>query len=164
MVDVIARFAELNAQQPELKLYVLIDGLAYEAHTGERLSSIPGVNRALFDGTPDEALAYAGPWLFQADQVEDQWSALLAFEAVQPAVSWLIASLDMEGLAQVLQLRLNLTLPSGQTALLRLSDPRVLSNLFSIMTPEQKTAFFYLIEEWHFIQNGQRVRARHTDA
>lgn len=163
-MDVISRFAELKTLKPELKLYALIDGLAYEAHTGERLSSITGVNRALFGGTPDEALAHAGPWLFQADQVEDQWSALLAFEAAQPAVSWLIAPLDMESLAQILQLRLNLTLPSGQIALLRLSDPRVLSNLFSVMAPEQKTAFFYLIEEWHFMQNGQRVWARHTDA
>lgn len=163
-MDVIARYESLRAQRPELKLYVLVDGLAYEAHTGGRLYDQPGISRALFEGTPDQALAYAGPWLFAAAAVEDQWQALFAFEAQAPAVSWLIAPMDLEGLAQLLQLRMDLRLPEGKTALLRLSDPRVIDKLLPVFTPAQRLDFFGLIDEWHFMRNGQRVWTARTDA
>lgn len=156
-MDVVERFATLKAQRTELNLYVLVDGLAYENHVGERLTPESGVNLALFAGTADEPLAHAGPWLFQADQIEDQLPALFKFEATQPAVSWIITPMSLEGLTQLLQLRQDLLLPSGKIALLRLSDPRVLGNLFTVMMPEQKHEFFGLIEEWHFLQHNQRV-------
>jgi hypothetical protein len=156
-MDVIERFAALKTQRSELNLYVLVDGLAYANHVGERLTPESGVNRALFAGTADEPLAHAGPWLFQTNKIEDQLPALFRFEAAQPAVSWIITPMSLEGLAQLLQLRQDLWLPSGKTALLRLSDPRVLGNLFTVMTLEQKQEFFGLIEEWHFLQHKQRV-------
>lgn len=156
-MDVITRFIQMQEQRPELRLYVLIDGLAYQEHAGHRLARMPGISRALFDGTPDAPLAHAGPWLFHAEQIEDQLPALFAFEAAQAAISWLITGMDLEGLAQVLQLRQDVQLATGQSALLRLSDPRVLNNLFTVMNPEQKTHFFDLIEEWHFLRHGQRV-------
>lgn len=157
-MDVLKRFATLHEKNRALRLYALIDGLAYEELMGERLQATPGVNRALFEGTQDAPLAHAGPWLAQIDQVSmAQVSAWLALEAAKPSLSWLITSMDMEGLAQVLQLRMDMRLPTGQTALLRIADPRVLGNLFAVMTQEQKATFFDLIEEWHFLQHGQRV-------
>ena len=157
-MDVIKRFSTLHEGDRALRLYALIDRLAYEELMGERLQATYGVNRALFEGTQDAPLAHAGPWLVQIDKVStEQISAWFALEAVKPSLSWLITSMDMEGLAQVLQLRMDMRLPTGQTALLRIADPRVLGNLFAIMTQEQKAAFFDLIEEWHFLQHGQRV-------
>ena len=156
-MDVLERFAVLKAQHPALNLYVLVDGLAYEAHTGERLTPLSGVNASLFANTADEPLAHAGPWLFQANQIEDQLAGLWAFEQAKPAVSWIIAPMDLHGLAQLLQLRQEAKLPCGSQVLLRLSDARVLDKLFAVLTPVQKSEFFGLIAEWHFLHHGERV-------
>lgn len=160
-MDVQHRFEQLSTARPELRLYALVDGLQYRQHTGydvqPQVEPHGPINRALFDGTEDAALAHAGPWLFDVSQRPDLIGTFAALETALPSVSWLICALDLQGLAQLLQLKLHARLDQGQTALLRFYDPRVLGNLFAVMTEQQKAEFFFLIDEWHFLHGGQRV-------
>ena len=164
MLDVEERFQQLAAVRDELRLYALVDGHQYEAHKGERIVPRPGVNRALFHGTDDAPLAHAGPWLYDIGKCPDLVAELADLEYNVPSVSWLITALDLEGLSQWLQLKLDAGLPNGKAALVRFYDPRVLGNLFSIMDVEQQASFFHLIDEWHFIYNGDRVWTGRPDA
>jgi uncharacterized protein DUF4123 len=157
MSDVQARFQELHAAQSTLNFYALVDGYQYEQHTGQRLERHYGINRAIFDGTQDQPLAHAGPWLIDVGNSPEQVQRLAELEQALPSVSWIITPIDLEGLAQLLQLKLDAQLPDGKKALVRFYDPRVLGNIFHTMTIEQRAEFFYLIEEWHFMYNGRRV-------
>ena len=74
-----------------------------------------------------------------------------------------MTSIDLEGLSQLLQLKLDGELPDGRKVLVRFYDPRVLGNLFQTMSAEQKAAFFHLIDEWLFIYNGRRVSAGRSE-
>ncbi|WP_232504951.1 DUF4123 domain-containing protein [Rubrivivax gelatinosus] len=62
MSDVRVRWQSLHETWPALRLYALVDGVQYQSHFCKRLRPGPGLF-ALFDGTPDAALAHAGPWL-----------------------------------------------------------------------------------------------------
>jgi hypothetical protein len=164
VLDVQERFRQLSTHRSELRWYALVDGHQHEQHSGERIGQEPGVNRALFDGTDDEPLAHAGPWLFDLLRSPARARHFAQLEAALPAVSWIFAAMDLEGLAQVLQLKLDATLPDGRTALVRIQDPRVLGNLFTVMDAEQRSLFLHLIEEWHFLYDGQRVWMGRGDA
>lgn len=157
MLDVQERFEALAATRPTLRWYALVDGFQYTQHRGERITARPGVNRALFAGTEDAPLAHAGPWLYDMARCPEQVAPLAALERSLPSVSWLITTLELEGLAQVMQLKLDAELPIGKKALLRCQDPRVLAHLFAVMDAHQKAQFFGSIDEWHFIANGTRV-------
>lgn len=157
MVDVRDRYRQLAVRRPELRWYALLDGYQHERCTGTRLVSAPGINQALFDGTPEASLADAGPWLHDLVADAPQADAWARLERATPCVSWLITAMDLQGLAQVLQLKLHAELPDGRAALLRFYDPRVLANLAATLDGEQRSRFFDLIEEWHFLVNGRRV-------
>ncbi len=157
VIDVNERLAELRQNCAALRLYALVDGLQYQDRRGLRLAAQNGY-RPLFAGTPDEPLSHAGPWLVDAEtagkeHIDDL--ARLEFEA--PAVTWLIAPQTLEGLAQLMQLRLNTRLPDGRTALLRFWDPRVLVSLAQLLDEVQRVEFFAHIEEWHLLDNGKRA-------
>lgn len=157
-----ARFDQLHPQQEHLRLFALVDGQAFQALHGQSLQPGPG-KRALFDGTPDAPLAPAGPWLLDLTQPLTEAEQLLARERDAPHVSWLLAELTLDGLAQLLQLQLDAWLPDGRTALLRFYDPRVLYGLATTLTAPQRVAFFAHIQEWHFEYEGQpmRITRRH---
>jgi hypothetical protein len=155
-MDVIERYHTLIERREDLNLYALVDALVYEQHCGQRLTPSTS-HRALFAGTPDEPLAHAGPWLVDAKNAQQHLAALFALETAKPALSWIITAMDFEGLFQFLQLQQNVQLPGGQTALLRLADPRVLAQLFEVMSEAQRQQLFGLIHEWHFMKEGQRV-------
>lgn len=163
MIDVITRFQDRLQNGAALNLYALVDGFQYEQHTGRRLEHRPGINRPIFLGTEDEPLAHAGPWLVDTVKAPDQIQALYELEQALPSVSWLMTSIDLEGLSQLLQLKLDGELPDGRKVLVRFYDPRVLGNLFQTMSAEQKAAFFHLIDEWLFIYNGRRVWAGRSE-
>lgn len=151
------RLAQLRSNFGALRLYALVDGAQYQQRLGQAMAQQPGM-RALFAGTPDEALAHAGPWLIDAESEDASLANELAkLEAEVPAVSWIIAPQDLEGLAQLLQLKLDMKLPDGRCALLRFWDPRVLVTLVQVMDEEQRMSFFAHIEEWHMLHNGKRV-------
>ena len=164
MVNVLERFQNLQQQEATLSLYALVDGFQYEKHTGQRIQHIPGINRPLMHGTEDQPLAHAGPWLFNIIDSAEQFHALQELEQALPSVSWLITSVDLEGLSQLLQLKLEAELPDGRKALLRFYDPRVLGNLYHTLDAGQRAQFFDLIDEWHFIYNGQSVATRRARA
>ena len=158
MRDVLQRYEELSATHKALRLYALVDGYQYEQHTGERIECRTSVNRALFAGTEDEPLAHAGPWLYDVAALSpSEVSALSDLEDALPGVSWLITSVKLDGLAQMLRLKLDGRLPNGRKAIMRFYDPRVLGDLFHVMTTEQRAEFFQLIDEWHFMYKGGRV-------
>ncbi len=156
MLDVQTRLIQLQEQRPELRLYALADGLQFEQHHGERLSDAYG-RRGLFAGTPDAPLIHAGPWLFDMVLAGDLLPILAELEQLAPAVSWLIAPQDLDGLAMLLQLRLDMQLPDGRLALLRFWDPRVLAGIAGIMRDDQRAEFFAHIDEWHLLHQGKRV-------
>ena len=157
MSRVIDRYRTLHVQQETLKLYALVDGYQFEQYSGERLPHQAGINRPVLVGTEDESLAHAGPWLIDMTEAPEQAEQLEILEQALPSVSWIITSVDLEGLAQLMQLKLNVELPERRPALLRFYDPRVLGNLYHTMNAQQRADFFYLIDEWHFMYNGQRV-------
>jgi Domain of unknown function (DUF4123) len=161
--QVMARFEALKTQQPHLVLCALLDGLAYEQALGQRLETDAGCV-ALLDGTEDAALAYAGPWVVDAEQQPKLCRDELAHEDLAQQVSWLIASVPFDGLVQLLRLKLDVRLPDGGVGLLRFYDPRVLYGLATTLTPAQRAEFFDHIHEWHFMHNGKAMRIGHADA
>jgi hypothetical protein len=155
--DVVDRMQQLRSSMPSVKLYALVDGAQYKTFRDKPLADGAGLY-ALFHGTPDEALAHAGPWLIDAEQVGESMTVDLAkLERQGPAVTWLMAVQDPIGLAQLLQLKLDTRLPDGRVALLRFWDPRVLLNLIEVLDPEQLEEFFAHIHEWHFLRQQERV-------
>ncbi|MBG6078891.1 DUF4123 domain-containing protein [Rubrivivax gelatinosus] len=157
MSDVRVRWQSLHETWPALRLYALVDGVQYQSHFCKRLRPGPGLF-ALFDGTPDAALAHAGPWLVETGLVADGMvRVLLRLEHDGPALSWLIAAQDLEGLGQLLQLRLDLGLPDGRRALLRFWDPRVLVDLAQTLDARQHGELFGHVHEWHLLHEGRRV-------
>lgn len=156
-IDVVARLAQLRQRTPTLRLYALVDGAQYRTQFGTSLTAQEGFH-SLFAGTPDAALAHAGPWLVDAEQAGDVLlGALASLEQAASAVIWLIAPQNIAGLAQLLQLNLDTTLPDGRTALLRFWDPRVLVSLAEVLEPGQREKFFGYIHEWHLLHRGQRT-------
>ncbi|ENZ77794.1 MULTISPECIES: DUF4123 domain-containing protein [Pseudomonadota] len=163
-LDVVERLTQLRSTFPTLRLYALVDGIQYEESRGERLGDRPG-HASLFRGTPDGPLAHAGPWLVDVEEVGDAVLHDLArLEQEAPAVTWLIAEADLAGLAQLLQLHLDVRLPDGRIALLRFWDPRVLASLVNVLDARQRDAFFAHIHEWHLLRDGQRAYIRRTHA
>jgi Domain of unknown function (DUF4123) len=154
-MDVKEHFENLKQAREHLNLYALVDGLGYEAHTGERIEA-SYTHRSLFEGTPDAPLAHAGAWVVDIAKAADKVSLLSGLENAQPAVTWLITGMDIDGVTQFLQLQQDMEMADGHIALLRLADPRVMVKMNQVMTIEQKRAFYGQIEEWHVLDNGQR--------
>ncbi|MBU0915407.1 DUF4123 domain-containing protein [Aquabacterium parvum] len=163
-LDVQSRWAQLHNTLPTLRLYALVDGVQYQTHFCKRFQPGNGLF-PLFADTPDAALAHAGPWLVDAALAGEALVAELAsLERDAPSLTWLIAPQDLEGLGQLLQLRLDAKLPDGRSALLRFWDPRVLVNLARTLDGAQREAFFGHIHEWHLLHEGQRVWIGRQDA
>lgn len=157
MIDVTQRLALLRQQTDALRLYALVDGVQYQTQRGEPILRKTGFY-SLFEGTPDAALARYGPWLIDTEIVGEAFTGDLAtLEQETSVVSWLIAPQSLQGLAQLLQLNLNTTMPDGRTALLRFWDPRVLVSLAEVLSPEQREIFFNHIHEWHLLHKGKRA-------
>lgn len=166
MIEVYERFRELRQQTDSLRLYALLDGAQYADRRGVRMDE-QGGRYSLFQGTPDAPLAHAGPWLIDvASTDEDLVQDLGLLEQEVAAVTWIIAPQNLSGLAQLLQLNLDMRLPDGRVALVRFWDPRVLVTLAEVLTPQQRYDFFGRIYEWHLLHQGRRVwiGRRHADA
>ncbi|MFP5391576.1 MAG: DUF4123 domain-containing protein [Gammaproteobacteria bacterium] len=157
MIDVVERLSHLRRETESIRLYALVDGVQYRARRGEPMKNAPG-RYPLFEGTADAPLAHAGPWLIDADIAgQDCTAELAALEREAPAVTWLMTPQDLIGLAQLLQLNLDIKLPDGRIAMIRFWDPRVLVSLVEVLTAEQRYAFFGHIHEWHLLHDERRV-------
>lgn len=157
------RLTSLKESQPHLQLFALLDGLVYEQLSGQRLEQGAGC-AALFDGTEDAGLSYAGPWLFDAVQSPGFCNEQLSQGDIAPHVSWIISSVSFDGLVQMLRLKLNVKLPDGSIGLLRFYDPRVMYGLATAMTGPQRQEFFEHIDEWHFSYSGQNLTVGRANA
>lgn len=162
MERLLERLATLRQTNAAVQLYAVVDGLQYEEHTGRRLSRESKQRIALFDGTPDQALAHAGPWLvdpFAAPQEEQAAliSTLDDLDRARPSVVWLMTDRLMVLLWRELTQRLEAKTADGKPALLRWYDPRVLASLAQVLEPDQREMFFGL-GEWHFFYQGRRAR------
>jgi hypothetical protein len=158
MHDMSARIAQLQSTSSELNLFALVDGIQYEAKYGHFLQSsrtlVP-----LFAETQDAALSHAGPWVVNANDVSSLlFSEITELEAEVPSLVWVITNQEINGLAQLLRLRLDVQLPDGRLALLRFWDPRVLINLTQTLNKRQLEEFFGYTSEWHLLHQGQRLR------
>jgi hypothetical protein len=157
MLDIQSRWKELCHTMPALRLYALVDGVQYQTQLCKRMQVGSGL-LPLFADTQDAALAHAGPWLVDAAHADKAMVAeLAALEREMPSITWLITTQDLQGLGQLLQLRLDVSLPDGRRALLRFWDPRVLVNLGNTLDEAQREAFFGPFYEWHLLHEGQRV-------
>lgn len=156
--DIQQRLGQLRSTMPQLRLYALVDGFHYQAHYEKALKEDLHVC-GLFLGTVDAHLAPSGPWLLDAeDAPADLHDNVTQLEARSPAVSWLISSMDLDEMAATLRARVQVMLPDGRQALLRLWDPRALANAARDFDEAQRSYLFDGITEWLFFMDGRRVR------
>lgn len=162
--DVFDRLDGLRDKFPGLILYCLVDGAQYLQRIGKQFTPSNGAV-ALFQGTPDAALAFAGPWLIEVGAVEaTRVDELVEFERTSHGISWLITYQNLEGLSQLLRLFLDVELPDGRRALVRFWDTRVLANLAQVLDPIQRRELFGHVFEWHLLLDRERrVRLGRSD-
>jgi hypothetical protein len=154
--DVQARLDALRERRGTTRAYALVDGLQYQQYAGKPFDDPDA--RALFEGTPEASLAYAGPWLVDVDAAAPRLqSALVELERERPAVVWVLAGQALDALADALRQQLEARLADGKIGILRFWDPRVLGPLAQLMSAQQRETFFLHSEEWHFLQEGNRV-------
>lgn len=150
------RFAALSGHLPDLRVYVLVDGIQYKRWAGKNIEPQDAAILSLFEGTEDEPLAHAGPWLMNV-LVSEQYAEVVAtLEKNDPGVVWLIADGEIESLAAKLRRRLNARLPDGRELLLRFWDPRALNSLYMSIQPDIRREFFSDALEWHYMFAGKR--------
>ncbi|PHM50535.1 DUF4123 domain-containing protein [Xenorhabdus miraniensis] len=146
---------EYQKIHPDMKRYALVDGLQYERLFDEELTYIAGLNNPLFRRYPDAEIAFAGPWLCDITHDTVPMAKFLKLEKTFPAVSWLYTTQSLDALTRHFEPYLNIQLESGETALLRFYDPRILHQLPDIFSQEQLTAFTQPIDEWNYWRDGQ---------
>ena len=151
-----ARLKLLQRDTPYLRAYALVDGVQYGKVTGSPMQGSEA-RRALFQGTEDEGLAHAGPWLIDlAQEAPEALSTISDLEQAKPSVVWLFSRLPLETLALALQTRLNSRLPNGKIALIRFWDPRTLKALFNALDVPTRRDYFSDADEWHAQLDGKR--------
>ncbi|GAB1829225.1 DUF4123 domain-containing protein [Achromobacter xylosoxidans] len=167
MTNQIEQYLTSRQQQTTypLRMYGLVDGLLYA-----EISSDLGLFRsassiALFDGTPDAALANAGPWLLDCtDNPDSHMASLRQLGDGAIGCVWIISGYAAEDLAAALRARLNVRMPNGSTALLRYYDARITSDIAAILTPAQRVWFFAPAQDWLVQRNGQLTTIHQTHA
>ncbi|WP_250534830.1 DUF4123 domain-containing protein [Caballeronia sp. AZ10_KS36] len=146
---------ELRERHPDARLFALVDGIQYERQTGKRFDRTSAGVIALFDGTEDEPLAHAGPWL--VEMLTDEHAAITAqLEAARPSVVWVVSTDDAPTLADKLRQRLNATQPDGTELLMRFWDPRALHALIKSMSEATRTRYFGAALAWLYLFDGER--------
>jgi hypothetical protein len=154
----IEQFVIHRRQQISLRvrLYALIDGLLYASTNGTSPLERSSVAIAIFDGTPDESLADAGPWLIDYERAPSHIQHSLNILAAGPnGVSWLVSAYPFEALATELCERLDVRLPDGRVALLRYYDARIMHDIASLFESTQRMQFFLATYDWLVEVNGQ---------
>lgn len=155
--------ARLKQTHFPLRLYGLVDALLHNEVSATHPLSRSSSCVALFDGTPDEALAHAGPWLLDCSADGNPHIAALQRLAESGlGCIWILSSYAIDDLAEALQARLNVRMPNGSTALLRYYDARLANDIAALLTPEQRAAFFAPVHDWLAQRNGELIRIHPT--
>lgn len=148
-----------------LRLFGLVDGILHKRANPDDTLSRSEACAALFDGTPDQALAHAGPWLLEATDPDGSHRAMLGRLAQgEEGCVWLISGFAHAELADALRARLNVHLPTGSTALLRHYDARVSASILALLSDPQRAMFFAPVHEWLAQRRGQLTRIHPIDA
>ncbi|PHM37477.1 DUF4123 domain-containing protein [Xenorhabdus innexi] len=146
---------EYQKTHPDMKRYALVDGLQYERLFDEELTYSAGLNNPLFRRYPDAEIAFAGPWLFDLSHDTVFMEKFLTLEKTFPAVSWIYTNQSLDALTRHFEPYFNVHLESGETALLRFYDPRILHQMRDIFSQAQLIEFTQPIDEWHYWLDGQ---------
>ncbi|MBF3412664.1 DUF4123 domain-containing protein [Burkholderia pseudomallei] len=142
-----------------VQLYALIDALLYARAPNAAPLERSAATVALFDGTPDAALADAGPWLIDIDQASITMRRTLSeLAAGTDGVSWLISAYPFRSLAQELRERLDVRMPDGRTALLRFYDAHLIGDIAELLSFSQRAEFFVSTYDWLVEINGALTR------
>ncbi len=157
----------LSARQQQtaypVRLYGLVDGLLYAEGGAEVPLSRSSSCIALFDGTADEALANAGPWLLDCSADRDgHMPALQRMGDSALGCIWIVSSYAPEDLAAALRARLDVRMPNGTTALLRYYDARITGDIAALLDSAQRAAFFAPVQDWLTQRDGQLTRIYQT--
>lgn len=158
-------FARQQQTTYPLRLYGLVDGLLYADVAADRTLFRSTSCVALFDRTPDEALANAGPWLLDCSTDRDSHMASLRRlgDGTMGCI-WIVSGYAIDDLAAALRERLNVRLPSGSTALLRYYDARITEDIVALLTPAQRAALFAPAQDWLVQRNGHLIRIHQNHA
>ncbi|MBD9428801.1 DUF4123 domain-containing protein [Achromobacter sp. ACM03] len=151
--------ARLQQTNFPLRLYGLVDALLHAQVSATQPLFRSSSCVALFDGTPDEALAHAGPWLL--DCSADRSAHIPALQRLAESelgCTWIVSGYAMDDLAEALRARLDVRMPNGTTALLRYYDARLADDIAALLTPEQRAAFFAPFQDWLVERNGKLIR------
>lgn len=142
-----------------VQLYALVDALLYNRTPCASALERSSAAIALFDGTSDTSLADAGPWLIDFDQTgPGMRQTLFELAAGTDGVSWLISAYPFRSLAQALRGRLDVRMPDGRTALLRLYDARLIGDIAELLSFSQRAEFFVSTFDWLVQINGELTR------
>ncbi|WP_151995264.1 DUF4123 domain-containing protein [Buttiauxella massiliensis] len=132
----------------EVTLFALVDGLQYERFTGEELVFKREEVLPLFNTWPDSRIAFAGPWIIGINEAMGIREKLCELEATLPSVSWILSSATPADLVEHFQKNINIGLPDGRAALLRIQDPRVQVRLGAMLDSLQHQKLTHLTREW----------------
>lgn len=149
-----------------LRLYGLADGVLHAQANPDNPLLRSNSCIALFDHTPDHALAHAGPWLLDATDPAGPDRATLNRSGISSnGCIWLISAYSLSDLADALRARLDVRLPSGAIALLRYYDARISENILALLSDIQRAEFFGPVSQWLTQRHGQltRIHPAHAD-
>lgn len=148
-----------------LRLYGLADGVLHAHANPAAPLSRSSSCIALFDHTPDHALAHAGPWLLDAtDPAGPDRATLKRLGCSGDGCIWLISTHSFADLADALRARLDVRLPSGATALLRYYDARISEQILAVLLITQRAEFFGPVRQWLSQCQGRLTRIYPTHA
>ncbi|WP_312226639.1 DUF4123 domain-containing protein [Pseudescherichia sp.] len=132
-----------------ISLFALVDGLQFERYFGRELEMREDIVLPLFDTYPDSRIAFAGPWLIDMHKAMAFRQKVVELEQHLPAVSWLLSASTLSELLAHLQQCINVEMPDGRVALLRLQDPRVQVRLGEQLDEGQHWVITREIAEWY---------------
>ncbi|GJL42781.1 DUF4123 domain-containing protein [Enterobacter cloacae complex sp. ECC445] len=155
--------ALLLMNSPEHSLFALVDGLQFERYFGNELEVQQHKILPLFDKYPDSRIAFAGPWIMQMNHCMAEWERLNELEAQYPAVSWLLSRATLQELVTHFQNVMNVMMPDGKVALMRLQDPRVQIRMGELLDDEQHHKLTRLIDEWLSLSDGRIYSLKKKD-
>ncbi|CAI1010366.1 Uncharacterised protein [Serratia rubidaea] len=155
---------ESRKKSDVVKIYALVDGIQYERAFGGPIEENKIV-RPLLTLPEDRSIAFAGPWLMDAEQLSmNELSNIFVLEKKHPAVSWIVSEKELYPLAAHLTSCLMISFPSKETGLFRFYDCRVLLLLPQILLPFQIENLMKLTRQWLFLSKGAINSFHYHDA
>lgn len=139
---------------PNNRFYALLDGAQIEGLPFKVKSMAPEAHGALFGVLGKTSLEKVGGWLLEINDEDPRGWDWTCREALhQPAVLWLQSPLCLADLLGLLAPRMNAKLTRGPEVYLRYYDPRIFTNLVSILLPAQ-APFLAMAPRWLWLDHA----------